>query len=82
MLEAEGKNDQARAARILQEVSSYAFHPSEQDRPFHAVLVLNEQHSRLFPEDLPNEMVAILALLAPEARDAGFSARLGDSGFD
>lgn len=72
-LEESGQTEAARAARVLAEICSYAFRPNEQDRAFHPLIVWDGKRSAL-PEDLPGELIQIIALLAAEAGDAEFTA--------
>jgi hypothetical protein len=76
-LEEAKSTEPARAARTLAEIMSYGFHPEEEDRPFHPMMVFGNQRSPL-PEDLPANLIPILAQVANDATDAEFKARLGD----
>jgi hypothetical protein len=76
-LEAAKSVEPARAARALADIMGYGLRPYEAERPFQPMMVWDGKRSPL-PEDLPENVVYILAQLANEAIDPEFKSRLGD----
>lgn len=76
-LEAKNQLGPSRAAKALADICMYGFSPHSQEQVFSPFMQLGEQRTPA-PEDLPPELLPVLAKVAMKSSEPELRARLGD----